>query len=143
MGFQEVGGAGGPERRLSGPFCASGLKVSLQMARQGLPAKRPSAQNEWESWQATSRLPCWAQHWPVVLTSLHTFPGQLLCCPLDLNGRCDGGSDWRSSQRRCPFTDSVQYQESHKAFPSSVSGGPTMCQVVCTWQGLLALSVDV
>lgn len=35
-----------------------------------------------------------------------------------------------------------RYQKSHRAIPSSVSG-PTMCQVVCTWQGLLVLSVDL
>lgn len=38
---------GGPERCLFHPPCASGLKVPLQMARQGLPGKPPSAQNEW------------------------------------------------------------------------------------------------
>ena len=39
---------GGGEMCLFHPPCASGLKVLLQMARQGLPRKPPSVQNEWE-----------------------------------------------------------------------------------------------
>lgn len=36
-----------------------------------------------------------------------------------------------------------RYQESPKAVPSGLPGGPTVCQLVCTWRGPLVLSVDV
>ena len=60
------------------PPCASGLKVLLQMARQGLPGKPPSVQNEWEE-LACHHPPLphvnrgwWARHtflWAPVLSS--------------------------------------------------------------------------
>lgn len=76
------------------------------MVRRGLPAKPPSAQSEWESWQATSCPPMLGSALASAAKEPSHFPQTPALLSLHLNRRCDGGFDQRLGQRCWPFTES-------------------------------------
>ena len=60
------------------PACASGLKVPLQMARQGLPRKPPSVQTSGRRWHVTIH----PSHTSVEAGGPSTLFSEHLFCPL-------------------------------------------------------------